>query len=208
MTFDFERHSPASSAHEDNEPQATDSCFPVVNTLDTLKRDRFELLSAYLDSEVNATERRQVEEWLATDPTVQRLYTRLLTLRQGLQTFPTPAPQLPEQVAVGVFDQLNRRQWRTRLAWAGTAAAALVIGALTGLLPGERTFLPQFAQSPAPVAEPESRSAATNITPTQSSPDALMIALDRPVVEIPKAPVSAPESSLRNIHQDSSDNIR
>jgi hypothetical protein len=36
--------------------------------------DRFELLSAYIDGEVTAAERKQVEEWLATDPTVQQLH--------------------------------------------------------------------------------------------------------------------------------------
>ena len=38
-----------------------------------MKRDGYELLSAYLDGEVTAAERKQVEEWLANDPTVQSL---------------------------------------------------------------------------------------------------------------------------------------
>ncbi|MEL6165322.1 MAG: zf-HC2 domain-containing protein, partial [Cyanobacteria bacterium J06628_3] len=45
-----------------------------------VKRDRFELLSAYLDGEVTAAERRQVEEWLANDSSVQNLHKRLLSL--------------------------------------------------------------------------------------------------------------------------------
>jgi hypothetical protein len=45
--------------------------------MDMVKRDRFELLSAYLDGEVTATERKQVEEWLANDASVQCLYARL-----------------------------------------------------------------------------------------------------------------------------------
>jgi len=38
--------------------------------MDMEKRDCFELLSAYLDGEVTATERRQVEEWLSTDASI------------------------------------------------------------------------------------------------------------------------------------------
>lgn len=33
-----------------------------------LHRDRFELLSAYIDHEVTADERRQVEAWINEDP--------------------------------------------------------------------------------------------------------------------------------------------
>ena len=38
------------------------------------QRDRFELLSAYIDGEVTAAERGQIEQWLTTDPEVQCLY--------------------------------------------------------------------------------------------------------------------------------------
>ncbi len=41
--------------------------------MDMYQRDRFELLSAYLDGEVTAAERRQIEQWLATEPEVQSL---------------------------------------------------------------------------------------------------------------------------------------
>ncbi len=40
------------------------------------KRDRFELLSAYLDGEVIAAKRQQIEDWLRNDPGVQYLYVR------------------------------------------------------------------------------------------------------------------------------------
>ena len=41
------------------------------------KRDCFELLSAYLDGEVTATERKQVEEWFSTDTSVKCLYKKI-----------------------------------------------------------------------------------------------------------------------------------
>lgn len=137
--------------------------------LDNLKRDRFELLSAYLDGEVTADERRQVEQWLATDARIQRLHTRLLTLRQGLRTLPVPSSEQPiEQVAVQVMSRLERRPKRTAV-WGGLAIAALFMGAVMG------TFS-RIEMTPAP-------GLVSNAVPH----DGLMIALDRPVIEIPKA---------------------
>lgn len=56
----------------------------MMDELDHCKRDTFERLSAYLDGEVTAAERQQVEAWLATDSEAQRLYQRLLNLRQQI----------------------------------------------------------------------------------------------------------------------------
>ncbi|OLP19701.1 hypothetical protein BST81_03945 [Leptolyngbya sp. 'hensonii'] len=159
--------------------------------LDGLKRDRFELLSAYLDHEVTTTERRQVEEWLDTDPVVQRLYVRLLQLRQGLQTAPVPrSQQSTEQVQAGVLRHLARR---SRATWAGTAIAALFVAAVAGLVPGVRSPFLENAQ----MAKSDNSNLEVSLNgPTRPrvTSDSLMIALDRPVVDIPKAPVSAPES--------------
>ncbi|MFN9956199.1 MAG: anti-sigma factor family protein, partial [bacterium] len=60
--------------------------------------DRFELLSAYLDGEITAGERKQVEQWLSTDESVKCLYARLLKLRQGVKTMPIPASAQPPEV--------------------------------------------------------------------------------------------------------------
>lgn len=151
--------------------------------MNTMQRDRFELLSAYLDGEVTATERKQVEQWLATDPTMQRLHTRLLKLRQGFQALPTPVPsQSSQQLADQIFAKVERRSNRRRLVWVG-ATAAMVVGALTTLVSGDRSFVPQIAKSPAQVTTPQPETAS----------EPLMIALDKPVVEIPKAPVAAPQ---------------
>lgn len=149
------------------------------NTLDNLKRDRFELLSAYLDGEVSADERRQVEQWLATDATMQRLHARLLKLRQGVRLLPVPAPEQPvEQVAVEVISRLERRPKRTAL-WGGMAIAALFVGAVASTFSGGE-LVPSIAQSP------DTHRITSNALPH----DGLMIALDRPVIEIPKAAIS------------------
>ncbi|MFS8118200.1 MAG: anti-sigma factor family protein, partial [Microcoleus sp.] len=63
----------------------------------TMMRDRFELLSAYIDGEVTAAERRQVEEWLTNDLTTKRLYSRLMMMQQGFQSMPVPAAEQSAQ---------------------------------------------------------------------------------------------------------------
>lgn len=153
---------------------------PVANS--NLERDRFELLSAYLDGELTAGERRQVQEWLDNDRQTQRLYTRLLRLRQGLQNLPLPkVSQSAQKLSVQVFQSIDRRQrWRRTLVWGGGAIAALFIGAVSGLLPGTDIFLPinQFASQ-------------------ESSPDSdsLMIALNHPVIDIPAAAIPSDSKS-------------
>ena len=62
---------------------------PDESVFDVTKRDRFELVSAYLDGEVTPAERLLVANWLAHDPEVQRLYRRLLLLRQAFRTMPS-----------------------------------------------------------------------------------------------------------------------
>jgi anti-sigma factor RsiW len=144
--------------------------------LDNLKRDRFELLSAYLDGEVTADERRQVESWLATDPKMQRLHTRLLNLRQGLKGIPVPVSEQPvEQLTAQVMTRIERRPKRTAT-WGGMAIAALFVGALIGRMP-------QNNLSPSMVQVPDHEQTASLAVPG----DGLMIALDRPVIEIPTA---------------------
>lgn len=197
MMPDFESH------NRSKQPNSGDSLTgnagnhnQPVGALDMLKRDRFEMLSAYLDGEVTAEERRQVEAWLATDPVVQRLYDRLLKLRQGVQTMPVPAStQSVEQTIDKVFTRVNRRP-KMALMWGGAAVAALVVGAISGVLPGGRSWEPQFAQSSIEKVNPAQSMRGIESASTAVRSDALMIALDQPVVQIPKAPVSAPAESF------------
>ncbi|MDZ8260395.1 anti-sigma factor family protein [Nostoc sp. ChiQUE01b] len=159
--------------------------------MDMVKRDRFELLSAYLDGEVTATERRQVEEWLANDASVQCLYARLLKLRQGLRTLPVPAAQQsPEETVQQVLTRLRRR---SSLNWmVGAAAiAACAIGAVSGLV-GGGSMVPQLAQRPQ--KEPIQTSSASIVPPSP-----LMVGLNNPVIEIPKAAVASPENSIYQV---------
>lgn len=142
--------------------------------LDVTKRSRFELLSAYLDGEVTPDEHRMVKSWLTDDPGVQCLYQRLLSLRRGLQTLPTPhATVSVEQTVESVMIRLSQRFRLTLLAGAGTAAALLLAG-LSGLLEGQPGFW-EFAGN-------------KQLSPDSS--DVLEIALDQPAIEIPQAPMA------------------
>ena len=146
----------------------TDLAKELTGGMDMLKRDSFELLSAYLDGEVTADERRQVENWLDNDPEIQLLYGRLLKLRQGLRSIPAPPAQQPaEQTVQQVFARLDRRP-KIAGFWGGAAIAALFISALS-VLPTSQLPERQQALSPQPQALSD-----------------LMVALNSAVVEIPK----------------------
>ncbi len=141
-----------------------------------LKRDRFELLSAYLDGEVTAAERRQVDDWLVHDPTVQCLYERLIKLRQGMRSTSVPPREVDvEQTVQQVMTRVHHRP-RLVLTWGGAAIAAVFLGILSNHMPMEPHDFGPVAVTPT-VAQPNS----------SSDGEALMIALDHPIVEIPVA---------------------
>ncbi|MGF1459959.1 MAG: anti-sigma factor family protein [Leptolyngbyaceae cyanobacterium] len=136
--------------------------------LDATKRDRFELLSAYLDGEVSPEERRLVSIWLDQDPETQCLYRRLLQLRQGFQKLPYEQWQVADtcETAQQVFRKLNRRLRMSYMAGM-TAAAVVVVGIFSGALhPIERIS-----------------GGTTAATPSE---DNLEIALDQSPIAIPK----------------------
>lgn len=142
--------------------------------LDVTKRDRFELLNAYLDGEVSAEERRLVMAWLADDPTAQCLYGRLLHLRQGFQGLYQMPLQAESQecAATAVIQKLNYRFRLTCMA--GLTAVAL---AFIGVLSGTANYSVgriNLLQTSAP----------------SMTGDSLEIALDHPPIAIPKSAVS------------------
>ncbi len=159
-----------------------------MDELDVLKRARFDLLSAYMDGEVTAAERQQVEDWLATDPEIQRLHRRLLVLHNAFQHLPVPEPERPvEQTLEQVLARIDRRPKLTLL-WGGlgTAIAAVLMATVSGLFSGD-SWVPQMAQqsgeqSPLILEEHPLETLVSG----NGNPPALMIALDRPPIEIPE----------------------
>ncbi|NJM63501.1 MAG: transcriptional regulator [Oscillatoriales cyanobacterium RU_3_3] len=167
----------------------------------TMMRDRFELLSAYLDGEVTAQERRQVEEWLENDPATKRLYSRLLSMQQGFQSMPVPSSeQSARELAAKVVQKVEQKSKRKKLVWGGCAVAALLVAAVSGVAGGRQLFSPQFAASPVP-ADSEGLIVALNEPVVEIvSLNDLMLGVNAPVVEIPKAAGGNSQKSLHNTH--------
>lgn len=160
---------------------------PLARELDVVKRDRFELLSAYLDGEVTPDERRLVNQWLRDDKVAQCLHARLLHLRRGFTGLSHPSAghstTQAAEVAEGVMDRLNHRFNRTCMA--GVAAAAIaVVGSFSGAV-GNWPWAGVLTQAEAPIP--------------QEVP--LEIALDQPAIAIPKTSV-APAHLTQSMGQD------
>ncbi|NJK65611.1 MAG: transcriptional regulator [Microcoleus sp. CSU_2_2] len=152
----------------------------------TMMRDRFELLSAYLDGEVTAAERRQVEEWLKNDSATQRLYSRLLGMQQSFQSMPVPkSEQSAQELAAKVLQRVERKPKRV-LIWGGCAIAALFVAVVSGVAGSRQLFAPQFAQSPGNY-ESDGLVVALNEPVVEIvNPNDLMLGVNAPVVEIPR----------------------
>lgn len=159
----------------------------------TMMRDRFELLSAYLDGEVTAAERRQVEDWLTNDPTTKRLYSRLLRMQQSFQAMPVPAAeQSAQELATKVLQRVERKPKQTWIL-GGSAIAALLIAVVSGVGGDRQLFAPQFARSPVP-AESDGLIVALNEPLVEIvNPNDLMLGVNAPIMDIPKVGVATPQ---------------
>lgn len=154
----------------------------------TMMRDRFELLSAYLDGEVTAAERRQVDEWLANDPVTKRLYSRLLSMQQSFQSMPVPkSEQSAQELAAKVLQRVERKPKRV-MVWGGCAIAALLVAVVSGVAGGRQLFAPQFAQS----GSDDLMVALNEPVVEIINPNDLMLGVNASVVEIPKSGVAIP----------------
>ena len=182
---------PNFNSHND-QPQSAPagSQNPAAASMPLPQRDRFELLSAYIDGEVTAAERRQVEAWLAEDPTMQRLHSQLLKLHHSFQSMPVPEPaQSVEKTVADVLARVDRKPHR-RFLWGSAALAALFVGGLATVFSGERGFVPSIASNRAPETQIESPQTDA------ANSERLLIALDKPLVAIPKAPVADPNAPV------------
>jgi hypothetical protein len=165
-----------------------------TGAMDMVKRDRFELLSAYLDGEVTATERKQVEEWLVNDQSVKTLYNRLLKLRQSLRTLPIPESQQPiEETVEKVLGKLQRRRFKLAGLFGGAAIAACAFGALSGIFSGDSRVI-QFASRPTELSN-------TATTKPNFATTSLKIAINNPVIEIPKTAEATPANPTERQRQ-------
>ncbi len=128
--------------------------------------ERFELLSAYLDGEVTANERTQVEALLATDIAFQHQYRQMQKIHQAIPRMVVPSSQSAAALSTGVFAKLDRQRNR-KFAWIGGGTlAATFLAALTGLF-GNNSPQLQFAANKA------------------NTPAPLMLALNDPILAMP-----------------------
>jgi Putative zinc-finger len=165
------------NAHLDSSGSDMDPLHTTTTTNHT--HDRFELLSAYLDGEVTAEERRQVELWLAEDPQVQNMHRRLMMLRQGLKSMPAPTPAQPvKQTIDQVFEKVDRRS-RFRLIMGGaTAAAAALVATVIGVS--------QFNNGPNLQVATKSPTTTIGNPAEDATTGELLISLDEPVFLVSK----------------------
>jgi anti-sigma factor RsiW len=146
--------------------------------------ERFELLSAYLDGEVTAIERQQVETWLATDRAFQLRYRQMQNIHVAFPRITVPSSQSATALAECVFAKIDRQRNR-KLTWIGGGAIAATflatVASLGGLF-GDRGLQPQFAAH------------------KTKTPAPLMVALNDPILAMPtpgeqtiELPMSSPE---------------
>ncbi len=169
------------------------------NQYPLLEAEQFDLLSAYLDGDVSPLEQQQVEAWLAEDPKVRQIYQQMQSIQLNLQSMPEVMPAVsPDVIVDQVMSRLDRRERRWR--WSGIgAAAAVLLGALSSVLVGSPGGILQTASQPdseqpkalsSPVNEQSSSVAAVS-APSENDPSMLMLALDRPPVDIPVVPIAS-----------------
>lgn len=142
-----------------------------------LTAERFELLSAYIDGELTSTQSNQVKVWIDADPETKQLYVRLLNLQGQMQHSAAPASEKPiEEITAGVFCSIDRRHRQRRLVWGAGAIAASAMAIITGIVPG--------------IFAPTLRTADTETTPI-ARPVMLAVAVNKPAIDIPKAPTGS-----------------
>ncbi len=153
--------------------------------------ERFELLSAYLDGEATASERQQVQAWLASDPAFANQYRQMQRMQQAISAIPVPSSdRSATQLADAVFAKIEHRRTRNKMRWIGGGAiAATLMTALAGLggllgINNSQLQMANKANTPAP----------------------LMVALNDPILSIPmkdegmQVPTSLPEVNADEVN--------
>jgi len=156
-----------------------------LNPQHPLDPKEFERLSAYFDGEATPEERRQIAARLDSDRQFKATYHELRKLRSQLQAMPTPATRPFQDIARQVFRRIDRRT-HLMLAGSGGAIAALFLLLVSGQFPR-----PLVADGRNGESEPVKIALNEPLVPIVN-PEAASITVNRPIIQIPKAPVSDP----------------
>ncbi len=157
----------------------------------TMKQEKFELISAYLDGEVTPSQRREIEGLLAKDPVARHLYQRLLQLRSEFQRMPiSPTLQPVDRTVEQVFEKIDRRSKRT-FVLGGSAIAALCIAVISGVISATRSPVIQLAK----VSDSETVQIGLNEPIIEIvNPNNVMLTVNEPLFQIPQAPIAPLEN--------------
>ncbi len=158
----------------------------------TMKQERFELVSAYLDGEVTPSQRREVEALLVKDPVAKHLYQRLLQLRSEFQRMPiTPTLETVDRTVEQVFEKIDRRSKRTFI-WCGSAITALCIAVISGIISATRSPVIQLVDE----ADTEPVQIALNepIIEIVNPNNNVMLTINEPLFQIPQPSVTPLEN--------------
>jgi anti-sigma factor RsiW len=165
-----------------NKRLQTDSTLKL-NTLTKEQLSDLELLSAYVDGEATQEESHEVQDRLDADLEFKRQYLHMHQIRQGLQAMPTPSSQSHRRLSNQVFRRVRWQKGKVLSLWGGGAIAALFIAGVVSNIP--RSNQAEFANRTEPVAP-----AALQTANESSQDEALVVALNRPVLQIPKLATS------------------
>lgn len=144
---------------------------PIV----AVAKEDYGLLSAYIDGEATPEERKLVNQRLDHDREFKKLYLQMLQVRQKFQAMPVPTSEASVGETVQRFFWLLDRRRLRALSVGGSAIAAVFLAAIAGIVPGT-SLAPQLSKT----------------LGHQDGSEELAIALNRPIVMIPKAAISPP----------------
>jgi anti-sigma factor RsiW len=202
MTANFEDHIYSRPPGSEDSPLNHPVEPHLSRTPMKVSAEQFELLSAYLDGEILPTERRQVEHLLDHDEMFQHTYRRMMRLREMMKALPVPTQEAAraDDITDQVLARVGGRSRRTLTLWGGMgiAIAAGCVAVFSNVLSGRSPVVPEIAttnstdfQHPLERAETLMQQASQFVEHASSSsflapdPDSLVIALDKPIVEIP-----------------------
>lgn len=166
-----------------NQRLQTDSTIKL-NTFTEDQLTDLELLSAYVDGEATLEESHKVQERLDEDPEFKRQYLHMHQIRQGLQAMPTPSGQSHRRLSNQVFRRVRWQKSKVISLWGGGAIAALFIAGIVSNIP--RANQQEFANH----SEPAAPTAIQTASEPGQQEEALVVALNRPVLQIPKLATS------------------
>ncbi len=155
--------------------------WPSSDDFDPIDEDfeKFLLLSAYIDGEVTPDERRQVQQWLDTDPQFKQQYLQQSRLQQGISRTSVPNSSPPSSVvAESVFKAVDRENRHKQVLVGSSVLIAALFAVLVPHFLYKSAFSPNMAVSYLESGETE------EITVHEDS-DNLVIALNQPIIELP-----------------------